>query len=84
MGSLFILSTTSLDFFQSSSGVTFLVKDYDAVGSNEVLEKVMIPLSTATLIWFPKLLPLLVRSTTKTVAFSSKRSSTLAQLPDND
>jgi hypothetical protein len=42
-GSLFILSTTSRDFFQSSSGLTFLVKDYDAVGSNEVLGKVVIP-----------------------------------------
>jgi hypothetical protein len=38
-GSLFILSATAQEFFQSA-GLTFIVKDYDALGSNEVLGKV--------------------------------------------
>jgi hypothetical protein len=37
-GSLFILSSRARDFF-GTTGLTFLLKDYDAVGTNEVLRE---------------------------------------------
>lgn len=44
-GSLFILSSRARDFF-GTTGLTFILKDYDAVGANEVLGKVTIPQDT--------------------------------------
>jgi Ca2+-dependent lipid-binding protein len=38
--SIFILSATANDFFHANAGLTFIVKDYDAVGKNDVLGKV--------------------------------------------
>ena len=44
-GSLFVLKTTPEEFFGSTSGMTFLLKDYDAVGQNDVLGSVTVPLN---------------------------------------
>jgi len=41
-GSLFILNVSATDFFSSSTGLTFLVKDYDGLSSNDVIGKVSI------------------------------------------
>lgn len=43
-GSLFYLSVGVDEFFNSSSGMTFSVKDYDALGSNETLGHVTVSL----------------------------------------
>jgi hypothetical protein len=43
-GSLFLLSMTPEAFFSCSSGMTFCLKDYDAVGSNDVLGQVVVGL----------------------------------------
>lgn len=44
-GSLFILKTTPEEFFGSTSGMTFLLKDYDAVGQNDLIGSVIVPLN---------------------------------------
>jgi hypothetical protein len=41
-GSLYLLETTTEDFFASASGLTFLLRDYDAVGRDDVLGKVVL------------------------------------------
>jgi Ca2+-dependent lipid-binding protein len=38
-GSLFIMSASAEEFFSNVSGLTFVLKDYDALSSNEVLFK---------------------------------------------
>lgn len=43
-GSLFLLQMTPEDFFSCASGMSFTVKDYDAVGSNELLGRVTLKL----------------------------------------
>jgi hypothetical protein len=42
--SLFLLSMTPEEFFSCSSGMTLCIKDYDAVGSNDVLGQVVVGL----------------------------------------
>ena len=39
---LFLLKMTPEEFFHSSNGMAFIIKDYDAVGSNEVLGRVLV------------------------------------------
>jgi C2 domain len=41
-GSLFLIETTPEEFFASSSGLTFVIKDKDTLGSNEVIGSVNI------------------------------------------
>jgi hypothetical protein len=41
---LFLLTTTPEDFFSSTGGMSFTMKDYDAVGANEVLGRVRVKL----------------------------------------
>ena len=43
-GSLFVLQVTPEEFFSASSGMLFVVKDYDSVGSNEILGHVNVGL----------------------------------------
>lgn len=43
-GSLFILEMTPEEFFSASSGMVFVIKDYDSVGSNEILGLVNVSL----------------------------------------
>jgi Ca2+-dependent lipid-binding protein len=43
-GSLFLLQMTPEDFFSCAGGMTFRVKDYDALGANEVLGRVTVQL----------------------------------------
>jgi C2 domain len=44
-GSLFVISYTPEDFFtQGTSGLSFTIKDYDSVGSNDILGNVYVPL----------------------------------------
>lgn len=43
-GSLFLLSTTPEDFFAASGGMTFIMKDFDQIGSDDVLGSVYVSL----------------------------------------
>jgi len=43
-GSLFLLRSTVEEFFAATSGLTFVIKDYDAVGKNEKLGEVNVSL----------------------------------------
>lgn len=43
-GALFVVRMSPEEFFAASSGMNFIVKDYDAVGANEILGNVSIPL----------------------------------------
>jgi C2 domain len=43
-GSLCLITMTPEEFFSCSSGMTLLIKDYDAVGANDVLGQVVISL----------------------------------------
>jgi C2 domain len=42
-GSLFLIKTTLFNFFESSNTVDFIVKDYDTIGEDEILGRVIIP-----------------------------------------
>jgi hypothetical protein len=42
-GSLFLMQTTLVDFFESSNSIDFIVKDYDSIGEDEILGTVIIP-----------------------------------------
>ncbi len=42
-GSLFLIQTTLTDFFAGAHVIEFVVKDYDRVGDNETLGRVMVP-----------------------------------------
>jgi hypothetical protein len=42
-GSLFELSCTAQDFFASSEGMAFFIKDYDKLSKNEIIAKLIIP-----------------------------------------
>ena len=41
--SLFLLEMTSEDFFASTGGLSFVIKDYDRVGRNDIIGKVVVP-----------------------------------------
>ena len=41
-GSLFLLSVTPEAFFATATGLNFFVKDYDAMGKNDVLGRVAV------------------------------------------
>ena len=41
-GSLFLIETTLVEFFESARHVEFIVKDYDSVGENDVLGSVLV------------------------------------------
>ena len=41
-GSLFIMSTTAEEFFSYDSGLSFVIKDYDNLGSNEVIARLAV------------------------------------------
>jgi hypothetical protein len=43
-GSLFLLQMTPEDYFSCAGGMSFTVKDYDAVGANEILGRVTLKL----------------------------------------
>lgn len=43
-GSLFLVEMTPEEFFSSSAGMTFVIKDEDTIGSNETLATVTVPL----------------------------------------
>lgn len=43
-GSLFLLRMTPEEFFASSGGMTFVIKDFDQIGKNEILGNVFVPL----------------------------------------
>lgn len=43
-GSLFVLSMTPEEFFSASSGMNFIVKDHDSIGSHDVLGQVHVSL----------------------------------------
>jgi len=41
-GSLFLIQTNLTDFFEKAMRMEFIVKDYDTVGSNEILGSVLV------------------------------------------
>ena len=43
-GSLFLLELSPEEFFAATSGMTFVIKDYDSLGSNEILGNVSVSL----------------------------------------
>lgn len=43
-GSLFLLNMSPEEFFGASSGMLFVIKDYDAVGSNDIIGRVNVSL----------------------------------------
>ena len=42
-GSLFLIQTTLSDFFANAKDIEFVVKDYDRVGDNDILGRVLVP-----------------------------------------
>mmetsp|Transcript_14204 Transcript_14204/g.34245 ORF Transcript_14204/g.34245 Transcript_14204/m.34245 type:complete len:1271 (+) Transcript_14204:143-3955(+) len=42
-GSLFLIQTTLVNFFESSNTLDFIVKDFDSIGEDEILGRVSIP-----------------------------------------
>lgn len=46
-GSLFLIQCTTEEFFASSSGISFTVKDYDVADADDVLATVSVPLKDA-------------------------------------
>jgi hypothetical protein len=44
-GSLFIVSTSAEEFFSFACGLTFLIKGYDGMLSNETIVKLKVPLA---------------------------------------